>query len=140
MNKLILKLTFLSVIFLTSCATIFTPNRSKLVIYNGYPKNAEIFLNNQKIGVAPLEIWVENHKLDKHNVLEIKSEGFQSAKIDIDLKTDAGYFIFGNCCWAWCRLLYRCNIQAETKYNKIQTKQTGIIPFYKTLYIITAYL
>jgi len=94
MNKLILKLTFLSVIFLTSCATIFTPNRSKLVIYNGYPKNAEIFLNNQKIGVAPLEIWVENHKLDKHNVLEIKSEGFQSAKIDIDLKTDAGYFIF----------------------------------------------
>lgn len=78
---------------ITSCATIFTPNRSKLTIYNGYPKNAEIFLNNELIGVAPLEIWVENHKLDKNNLLEIKSKGFETAKINLDLKTDAGYFI-----------------------------------------------
>ena len=93
MKKLLPLLTVLGFALITSCATIFTPNKSKLTIYNGYPKNAEIFLNNELIGTAPLEIWVENHKLDKHNIIEIKSEGFNSVEINLDLKTDAGYFI-----------------------------------------------
>ena len=93
MKKLLPFITVLGFALITSCATIFTPHSSKLTIYNGYPKNAEIFLNNELLGTAPLEIWVENHKLDKNNLIEIKSEGFESAKINLDLKTDAGYFI-----------------------------------------------
>ena len=93
MKKLLLFISVLGITLITSCATIFTPHSSKLTIYNGYPKNANIFLNKELIGTAPLDIWVENHKLDKHNLIEIKSEGFESAKINLDLKTDAGYFI-----------------------------------------------
>ncbi len=93
MKKLLPLIAVLGFTLITSCATIITPNKSKLTIYNGYPKNAEIFLNNELLGIAPLEIWVENHKLDKNNLIEIKSEGFETAKINLDLKTDAGYFI-----------------------------------------------
>jgi len=95
MNKTLLQSTIVlaSFLILTSCATIFTPHSSKLTIYNGYPKNAEIFLNDELIGTAPLEIWVDNHKLNKNNIIEIKSEGYKTAKINLDLKTDAGYFI-----------------------------------------------
>ena len=82
-----------SIIVLTGCATIFTPHSSKLTIYNGYPKNAEIYLNNELLGTAPFEIWVKNEKFDVLNVLEIKSEGFQTATMNIELKSDAGYFI-----------------------------------------------
>lgn len=93
MKKLLPLITVLVFALITSCATIFTPNKSKLTIYNGYPKNAEIFLNSELLGTAPLEIWVENHKLDKNNLVEIKSEGYETAKVNLDLKTDAGYFI-----------------------------------------------
>lgn len=93
MKKTLLLFITISTLFLSGCATVFTPNKSKLTIYNGYPKNAEVYLNNQLLGSAPLEIWVENHKLDKNNLIEIKSEGFETAKVNLDLKTDAGYFI-----------------------------------------------
>jgi len=92
MKKTLLFLLLISIIAFTSCATIFTPNSSKLTIYNGYPKNAKIYLNNELLGEAPLSIWIENHKLDKTNLLEIKSEGFETAKVNLELKTDAGYF------------------------------------------------
>ena len=93
MKKTLLLSLMASFLLLSSCATVFTPHSSKLTIYNGYPKNAEIFLNDELIGTAPLEIWVENEKFGKHNVVEIKSEGFDTAQINLDLKTDAGYFI-----------------------------------------------
>ncbi|MEN8139146.1 MAG: PEGA domain-containing protein [Bacteroidota bacterium] len=91
--KRLIPLFVIAFTLLTGCATVFTPNKSRLTVYNGYPKNAKVYLNNEYLGEAPLEIWVENHKLDKENLIEIKSEGFETAKIDLDLKTDAAYFI-----------------------------------------------
>jgi len=78
---------------LSGCSTIFTPNSSKLTIYDGYPRNAEVYLNDELLGTTPLELWVDNEKLRKENILEIKSPGFEPAIVDVELKIDPGYFI-----------------------------------------------
>ena len=93
MKKIIPLFLALTMLLLTGCATIFTPKKSRLIVYNGYPKNAKIYLNNEYLGEAPFELWVENYKLDKENLLEVKAEGFETAEVAVVLKADAGYFI-----------------------------------------------
>ena len=93
MRKFILSFAVALGFLLSGCSTIFTPNSSKITIYDGYPRQAEVYLNDELLGNTPLELWIDNDKLKKNNVLEIKSDGFQSAIVDVNLKTDAGYFI-----------------------------------------------
>lgn len=79
---------------MSNCATVFSPHRkSSMKIYNGRPKNAEIYLNGEFLGKAPMIARLHNKQLYKYNLMEVKADGYVTGRYLIELKADAGYFI-----------------------------------------------
>jgi hypothetical protein len=84
-------LVIVSVIFFSGCATILGGKKNQLVVEEGSPPAAEIWLDGQKIGEAPLDVKLEKHLIQDGSVVEIKKEGYETKTVTINRKVHPWY-------------------------------------------------
>lgn len=91
-----LLLTFsllMALIVLSGCATVFGGRKNKLVVEEGTPPSAEVYLDGQKIGTAPIDKKISKFLLQEGSVVEIKKEGFKTDSILIERRVHVGYMM-----------------------------------------------
>ena len=93
MNKSFIHLLFGLLIILTAtgCATVFGGKKNKLFVENGIPPAAEIYLDGQKLGTAPMNRKIDKHLLQHGSIIELKSEGFRTDTIIVERKVHTYY-------------------------------------------------
>lgn len=79
------------VLIATSCATVFGGSKNKLVVYEGNPPEAEVYLDGQKIGTTPVDVKISKFLLQEGSVVEIKKAGYQTDSIIIERKIHPWY-------------------------------------------------
>ena len=93
---MIKKITHLSLVFLfllvaTGCATVFGGFKNKLIVENGTPPSAEIYLDGQKLENAPMNEKIDKYLIQHGSVIELKSEGYKTDTIIVDRKVHPYY-------------------------------------------------
>ncbi len=82
-------------LLLQSCALLLggaTPEN--ITVKNGFPKNAKVYYLNNKVGNAPMEVFIpKTSYIAKRNFIAIKAEGYQSQTIEISRRVRPFYFI-----------------------------------------------
>ena len=78
-------------IIATGCATVFGGSKNKLVVENGTPPAAGIYLDGQKLGTAPMDQKIDNYLLQHGSVIELKSEGYVTDTIIVERKLHPYY-------------------------------------------------
>jgi hypothetical protein len=73
----------------TGCATLFA-SHSKDLSLTSSPVGAEVFVDGNPVGVAPVKFNVNNHK---SHVITFKLAGHQPATCTLDTRTGAGWVI-----------------------------------------------
>jgi len=93
MNQQIINVLYLLVLvaITTGCATVFGGSKNKLVVYEGDPPEAEVYLDGQKIGTTPIDKKISKYLLQEGSVVEIKKEGYQTDSIVIERKVHPWY-------------------------------------------------
>ena len=93
MNKQFTFLLYVIAIVLitTSCATVFGGSKNKLVVYEGNPPEAEVYLDGQKIGTTPVDVKISKFLLQEGSVVEIKKAGYHTDSIIIERKVHPWY-------------------------------------------------
>jgi len=80
-----------SFFLVTSCATIFEGSKSRISFIDGFPANAKIYQNGICIGESPSKIKVDKHLLKDNSYLEIKKAGYETQKIQLNIKVRSGF-------------------------------------------------
>lgn len=81
------------VLITTSCATVFGGAKNKLVVNEGNPPEAEVYLDGQKVGTTPIDKKISKYLLQEGSVVEIKKEGYETDSIIIERRVHVGYMI-----------------------------------------------
>lgn len=86
-------LAFISSVVLlsTGCATVFGGYKNKLAVENGSPPNAEVFLDGQKMGTAPMDQKIDKYLLQHGSLIELRSEGNVTDTIVVERKVHPYY-------------------------------------------------
>ena len=79
------------VLVTTSCATVFGGSKNKLVVNDGYPPEADVYLDGQKIGTTPVDMKISKYLLQEGSLVEIKKEGYQTDSVIIERKVHTLY-------------------------------------------------
>jgi hypothetical protein len=75
MNKRIYILNLTIVFLFTGCATILGGKKNKLMVEDGAPPSAEVWLDGQKLGTTPIDLKLDKHLIQDGSILEIKMDG-----------------------------------------------------------------
>jgi hypothetical protein len=79
---------------LTSCATLFKGNSSK-VDFNSNPQGAQVYVNGNPMGETPIKLKLES----KGNyAIEFRKEGFKTKTFNITNHVGAGWIILDILC------------------------------------------
>jgi hypothetical protein len=82
------------ILFLFSgCATIFAGKKNRIVINDGTPPGAEIYLDGQKLGITPYDKKLDKHLIQDGSQIELRKEGFSTDTITIERKMHGWYFL-----------------------------------------------
>lgn len=76
-----------------SCATILGGSRDVSRVNQGTPKNARVYLNGEYIGEAPQKVKVQKNAKQGNSYIEIKADGYETARINLTRKMSVGYFL-----------------------------------------------
>ena len=91
-HRLILYLLmFLTLALLNGCATVFGGYKNKLVVKEGVPESAEVYLDGQKLGSVPINQKLSKYLLQEGSIVEIKMDGFKTDTIIIERKVHPWY-------------------------------------------------
>ncbi len=60
----------------SGCATLFGGKTNTLIVEQGTPPDANIYLDNQKIGTAPFKAKINKYVIQHGSKLEFRKEGF----------------------------------------------------------------
>ena len=82
---------FISLVFLTGCATVFGGAKNKLVVKEGTPPSADVFLDGQKLGTAPIDEKLSKYLLQEGSIVEIRKEGYKTDTVVIERKVHPWY-------------------------------------------------
>lgn len=82
---------FLILIIISGCATVFGGYKNKLVIKDGSPPAAEVYLDGQKIGTTPVDQKVSKYLLQEGSLIEIKKQGYKTDSIVVKRKINPYY-------------------------------------------------
>ena len=74
------------IIFLSGCATILGGSRHKIHVKQGNPPDARVYLNGEFFGEAPENVKVQKNARQGNSYLEIKADGYETAKISLTRK------------------------------------------------------
>ena len=93
MKQQIFYLLYLLVIVMitASCATVFGGSKNKLVVHEGNPPEAEVYLDGQKIGVTPVDVKISKYLLQEGSVVEIRKKGYHTDTVIIGRKVHPWY-------------------------------------------------
>lgn len=94
----VLVLILTGIIFLPGCATILGGSRHKVHIKQGTPTSARVYLNGEYMGEAPESVKVQKSARQGNSYVEIKAEGYETAKINLTRKVSVGFVIMDLCC------------------------------------------
>lgn len=88
-------LFLISVVLFSSCATYFDGKKTKIHVYDGKPKGAGVYYNNEFVGFTPCVVYVKKKtvKNDDQSVIELRKEGYKTRKIELSRKAMTGYVI-----------------------------------------------
>jgi len=76
-KKTIQFFVLLSIVIVSAgCATVFGGYKNKLVVENGSPPNAEVYLDGNKIGSAPINLKIDKHLLQHGSIIKIQADGY----------------------------------------------------------------
>jgi len=81
------------VLVTTSCATVFGGSKNKLVVHEGNPPEAEVYLDGQKIGTTPVDLKISKYLLQEGSVVEIRKEGYHTDTIILERKVHPWYTV-----------------------------------------------
>ena len=90
MKKLLFVGAIFSLLLLSSCATIFSGTKCKVIVKDGNPINAKVYLNGSFQGDAPCKIKVSKNSLKTGALIEIKADGYETQKITLVRKLKVG--------------------------------------------------
>jgi len=83
----------ISVIILSSCATIMGGKKNTISTKVVDPPEAKVFLNNREIGQGVFKIKVSKYDLQEGDVLVIKKDGYINDTIIIERKINEWYTV-----------------------------------------------
>lgn len=78
-------------IMATGCATVFGGSKNKLVVENGTPPSAEVYLDGEKIGTAPLNRKIDKYLLQHGSIIELRATGYATDTIVVERKVHPYY-------------------------------------------------
>lgn len=78
-------------IMATGCATVFGGYKNKLVVEDGTPPAADIYLDGQKLGTTPMNRKIDKYLLQDGSVIELKAEGYVTDSIVVERKVHPLY-------------------------------------------------
>jgi hypothetical protein len=84
----------LAIVFLSSCATIFSGRNDKVKVTGGNPVAAKVYYNGSYVGTAPCEVKVPKADL-RHGtaVITIKADGYEDQEIVLTRKLKVGALV-----------------------------------------------
>jgi hypothetical protein len=85
------------IVILPSCATILAGSRHSVRVKQGNPPNARVFYNGSFISEAPTRVKVQKNVKQGNNYIEVKSDGYETSKINMTRKASAGFIILDLC-------------------------------------------
>jgi hypothetical protein len=80
-------------LILQSCATIFGGRTNTLVFETNANRQAEVFIDDTLVGIAPGKIKLSKGTIQHGSMLEIRAEGYETEEYLILLKPQPGYVI-----------------------------------------------
>jgi len=84
-------LTIVVTLLFSSCATILGGKKNQLVVEDGQPPSAEVWLDGQKIGDTPLNTKLDKFLIQDGSLLEIKKEGYVTLPIILNREIHPWY-------------------------------------------------
>jgi len=65
----------------SSCATILGGKKNQLIVEDGQPPTAEVWLDGQKIGNTPVNTKLDKFLIQDGSLLEIKKDGYVTKSV-----------------------------------------------------------
>lgn len=78
-------------IFFSGCATILGGKKNQLVVEEGSPPTAEVWLDGQKIGDTPLNVKLDKFLIQDGSLVEIKKDGYTTQSVTLNRKVHPWY-------------------------------------------------
>jgi len=78
-------------IFFSGCATILGGKKNQLVVEEGSPPTAEVWLDGQKIGNTPLNVKLDKFLIQEGSLVEIKKDGYVTQSVTLNRKVHPWY-------------------------------------------------
>ena len=91
MKNITLIILVLGALSLSSCATILTGTKDKL-LFNTNPPNAEIYVDGEKIGISGEDVYLKRQFKSNRNVV-IKKEGYKDEQFKLEQKSNGAYWL-----------------------------------------------
>lgn len=89
-NIILLLLSVSSILFLNSCATIFSGTKCKVKVKDGSPIAAKVYVNGTYEGTAPCKVKISKNSLKSGAIVEIKADGYETQKVTLVRKLKIG--------------------------------------------------
>jgi len=86
-------IALVALIFFTGCATVLGGKKNQLVVNEGKPPAAEVYLDGQKIGETPINTKLNKYLLQEGSKIEISKAGYQTETIILERKINPWYTI-----------------------------------------------
>ena len=77
----------------TGCASIFGGKYNTLIVEQGTPPGAEVYLDNQKIGTAPFKKKIDKYVIQHGSIIEFRKEGYKTDSLTILRKPHPWYTV-----------------------------------------------
>jgi hypothetical protein len=78
-------------VFFSGCATILGGKKNQLVVEEGSPPTAEVWLDGQKIGDTPLNVKLDKFLIQDGSLVEIKKDGYVTQTVTLNRKVHPWY-------------------------------------------------
>lgn len=97
LNIQVLTLLIAGVVILPGCATILGGSKHTVHVNQGAPPDARVFYNGEFIGEAPKGVRVQKNAKQGNSYIEVKADGYETAKISLTRKASVGFIILDIC-------------------------------------------
>ncbi len=78
-------------VLFSSCATVFGGKKNRIIIEDGAPLGATVYLDGQRLGMTPIDTKLDKHLIQDGSQLEIRKAGFRSDTIVIKREVHPWY-------------------------------------------------
>jgi len=81
----------------SGCATILGGGKTKITVKDGFPPNADVYLDGNYMGTAPCYFKIHKTMKNAQHYIDIKAQGYESQTITTNRKFSAGFFLLDIC-------------------------------------------